>query len=355
MTIESEGGPDFQPGGEVPGGRTAVTDWYGASQRLGPSTWKAGAEGAGVVVRRIPGLAGAGVAEALTAMAGQVSHLPTVVAPLAVYEEGTSVVIVRPWVDGVPLGGERDRDLPAAERVAHSTALARALDSLQNDLLGASCPHGAIKGSNVLVRTDGTLALVDLGLSAASDGISAEDTARADVEGFARLRRSLGATLPHRGPVRAGRAAHRLGAPLLLAAVLAAGLAVGVRSHPGASPTCGHLRGPATTVPGLGGRCQAVVSWSSGTGHLWWAGGSVQFTAGRTGDELLVGRWTCRAAALPAVYRPSTGWVWIFPAWPTTGEVHSLPARYVGSAPSGGRARPVHVVSSGGCDKVRVG
>jgi hypothetical protein len=45
-----------------------------------------------------------------------------------------------------------------------------------------------------------------------------------------------------------------------------------------------------------------------------------RFQVGIAGDLALVGDWSCRGEALPALYRPSTGSVFVFPAWPEPGR-----------------------------------
>jgi eukaryotic-like serine/threonine-protein kinase len=48
--------------------------------------------------------------------------------------------------------------------------------------------------------------------------------------------------------------------------------------------------------------------------------GDRRFAAGDPGDVVVVGDWTCDGIATPAVLRPVTGEVFVFPAWPAPGE-----------------------------------
>jgi eukaryotic-like serine/threonine-protein kinase len=48
--------------------------------------------------------------------------------------------------------------------------------------------------------------------------------------------------------------------------------------------------------------------------------GDRRFVAGEPGDVVVVGDWACTGTATPAVLRPGTGEVFVFPAWPAQGE-----------------------------------
>jgi hypothetical protein len=48
--------------------------------------------------------------------------------------------------------------------------------------------------------------------------------------------------------------------------------------------------------------------------------GDRRFAAGDPGDVVVVGDWTCDGVVTPAVLRPATGEVFVFPAWPAPGE-----------------------------------
>ena len=69
-----------------------------------------------------------------------------------------------------------------------------------------------------------------------------------------------------------------------------------------------------------------------------------RYEVGDAGEVVVLGRWHCGSAALPAVLRPGTGEVWTFDSWPTPdhGVVGSLATRAasawtlrVGPQPSG--------------------
>jgi hypothetical protein len=69
-----------------------------------------------------------------------------------------------------------------------------------------------------------------------------------------------------------------------------------------------------------------------------------RYQMGGSGDVIVLGRWHCGPAALPAVLRPSTGEVWTFDSWPAAGRavVGTLATRVtsawslrVGPQPSG--------------------
>jgi Protein kinase domain len=81
------------------------------------------------------------------------------------------------------------------------------------------------------------------------------------------------------------------------------------------------------------------------------AGGSpTRFTIGDAGDVALLGDWHCRGDVTPAIYRPSTGQIFVFDAWadPTRALSSSSMAAAI---PNG---RPVVVRSAGGCDRIDV-
>jgi len=90
------------------------------------------------------------------------------------------------------------------------------------------------------------------------------------------------------------------------------------------------VRGPVAPV------CPTV---DAGCTPLPTADGMVTTPTGRyqlTGasDIMVVGRWRCASAGLPAVLRPDTGEVWTFGTWPTTAtrpEVGQLVARIAGA------------------------
>jgi hypothetical protein len=50
----------------------------------------------------------------------------------------------------------------------------------------------------------------------------------------------------------------------------------------------------------------------------------VRYRVGRPGDLVAVGDWRCTGEPLPAVYRPSTGSLFVFPAWPEVGRTSDV-------------------------------
>ena len=83
-------------------------------------------------------------------------------------------------------------------------------------------------------------------------------------------------------------------------------------------------------------------------------GTAVRFAVGSDGDQVLLGHWGCSPVSLPATYRPSTGDVFLFGAWPwaqsPTTARQSSPAQSTGVV--GGHA--VVVPASGTCQHVEV-
>jgi hypothetical protein len=70
---------------------------------------------------------------------------------------------------------------------------------------------------------------------------------------------------------------------------------------------------------------------------------------GQAGDDAVLGDWDCDGRATPALYRPSTGEVFLFDGFAAAGPLHSRPAITTGHV--GGR--PV-VVNDAHCDRVEV-
>jgi Protein kinase domain len=168
--------------------------------------------------------------------------------------------------------------------------------------------------------------------------------------------------LPIRPPVPApaGPRAHRpRAAAAAVAALLAAaggaawvtgratapaGAAAGCRAAPPPPPVAAGgtlLHGPI----GPGG-CPGAVAWDPARAVA--SVGGTRFRIGSPGDALLVGDWDGDGRATPALYRPSTGEVLTFGAWPAGGDVASDPPA---AAPVGGTAR---VVRDGPLDRVEV-
>jgi hypothetical protein len=91
------------------------------------------------------------------------------------------------------------------------------------------------------------------------------------------------------------------------------------RSAPGAAApavaACPELAGPAADVDGDG--CAEAVVVEGGT----ISAGPARWTLGEPGDLAAVGDWDCDGADSPALLRPATGDVFIFPGW----AIHDRP------------------------------
>lgn len=95
-----------------------------------------------------------------------------------------------------------------------------------------------------------------------------------------------------------------------------------------------------------GDGCDTAVSWR---GNVAEAAG-VRYHLGRPGDVLLLGDWDCDRRDTPALYRPVTGQVFIFPAWADQGP--ALAGTDAGRHPAAGGATVVR--GPEGCDQVVV-
>ncbi len=136
-----------------------------------------------------------------------------------------------------------------------------------------------------------------------------------------------------------------------LAVCVAVGLAA-VRARP-SGHSCPQV-GPAHADL-LGTGCPQAVTWSgevltvaAGSGA-----GVERFHLGRPGDRLLLGRWACARRVTPALYRPATGEVLVYPALagaPGPGR-GVAPHRTVSGVVAG---EPVVVADERGCDAVHV-
>lgn len=73
------------------------------------------------------------------------------------------------------------------------------------------------------------------------------------------------------------------------------------------------------------------------------------FRIGQPGDVLLLGDWDCDGSRTAALYRPSTGEVFIFDTWPSDGPLSSG-----WPEPSGVRHGLATVSDRSGCDRVVV-
>jgi hypothetical protein len=55
--------------------------------------------------------------------------------------------------------------------------------------------------------------------------------------------------------------------------------------------------------------------------------GSARWTVGEPGDVIAVGDWDCDGRAAPALLRPATGDVFVFPGWASEGKPLTVEAR----------------------------
>jgi hypothetical protein len=98
----------------------------------------------------------------------------------------------------------------------------------------------------------------------------------------------------------------------------------------GASPgTSVRVQGRVSGAPGPCPRPCGPILISGTTVRV----GTVRFEVGRPGDRVAVGDWACNGSPSPAVLRPSTGEVFVFPGWAEDGEVTITPT----TAVAGGR------------------
>ncbi|MGH9178930.1 MAG: hypothetical protein ACRD0N_10305, partial [Acidimicrobiales bacterium] len=102
--------------------------------------------------------------------------------------------------------------------------------------------------------------------------------------------------------------------------------------------------GLAADVDGDG--CRTPVVWHD---NVLEAGGA-RYRLGRPGDQLLLGDWDCDGRDTPALYRPSTGQVFVFTDWAGTGA--PLPAARTARHAAGATARVAP--GAAGCDRILV-
>jgi hypothetical protein len=115
------------------------------------------------------------------------------------------------------------------------------------------------------------------------------------------------------------------------------------RAEPEPGAGCVAVPPPAADVDGDG--CPEALAVQ---GHAVTAG-DARWTLGEPGDLVTIGDWDCDGVASPAVLRPATGDVFVFPAWAPEGEPATVPAvRTVAGAAA------VRAEHGDGCDRLVV-
>ena len=150
----------------------------------------------------------------------------------------------------------------------------------------------------------------------------------------------------HLGP-RLRQIRHRRVLVAITLAVLAFGLYI-ARPSAGARPALERAACPATPMGG----CDVQATLTGNVIELR-AGPSrapIRYTIGEAGDVALLGDWQCRGSFSPAIYRPSTGQVFVFDGWANADR--SLTSSSMAAAVPNGR--PLVVRSSAGCDHIEV-
>lgn len=84
---------------------------------------------------------------------------------------------------------------------------------------------------------------------------------------------------------------------------------------------CRAAAAPAADVDGDG--CPEALVVGGGT----ISAGPISWTLGRPGDLIAVGDWACDGRSAPALLRPSTGDVFVFPGWPADGQPVTVEAQ----------------------------
>ena len=346
--------------------------------RLGQARPAEGPGGERLVLTRLAGLSPA--AEEAEEMARRMAGVPACVAPVAIEARGGDLLVLYPFVDGVgPI-----------EAAAGGSAVGAVLERAVAELHAAGLVHGALRDENVRVTATGEVRLLQVGLA----GLGALGAVR--VPTAATDRRDLRALLEQMEVARRGNGSDRadptlrrragrrngLGSPrrasaaglvsLVVVALAAFGVAHADRrgaivsapisrvavdpapSHPspcasGSLPGSGAATYYAVDMSGTG--CAQPVAWAAGVIVTVSADGTpMRFSLGRPGDVLLVGRWFCSPAELPALYRPETGEVFYIRAWPLEGRaVTSDPA-----VETGVRDGIAHSSERDGCQHVEV-
>jgi hypothetical protein len=167
---------------------------------------------------------------------------------------------------------------------------------------------------------------------------------------------------PGAPPVNDDRRFHRrlaAGSGAVVAAALAAGVVLvggwgsrgsGARPDavpaisPAAHPDCPVVAAPAADVDADG--CREALAVEGGV----ISAGPVRWTLGQPGDLIAVGDWECDGRAEPALLRPATGDVFVFPGWAADGEPVTVQARDRLPGAVAIRSRP----ADDGCDDLVV-
>ncbi len=178
------------------------------------------------------------------------------------------------------------------------------------------------------------------------------DDPRWDLE---ELTRTFGPTPPQ---PKAPDGERRSGPPRLLLPLLVIGVAAGAALLGAlASRTSSPRRDPDGTGAGAASQSSSSPTTTATAassdavfddGILRTSGGR-SFRLGAPGDAFLLGDWDCDGDRTPALYRPSTGEVFLFDGWPTAGPLSSRPPQ------SSGVLHGDAIVSErSGCDRVVV-
>jgi eukaryotic-like serine/threonine-protein kinase len=110
--------------------------------------------------------------------------------------------------------------------------------------------------------------------------------------------------------------------------------------------------GQRLAVDPTGRGCTVPLLWDEGVATVHVGGNETRrYALGGPGDRLLIGDWDCTGAESAALYRPTTGEVFLFDGWPTDGA-EEPPVRSARARPGG---TPAVTAGSTGCDTVEVG
>jgi len=286
----------------------------------------------------------------------QVAH-PGVVQLLDVTEDGDGGV--RLHLARLP-GPDLQSLAPADPRRAAS--LVAGVAAVVADLHGVGVAHGSLDAEHVLLDRNQAPVLCGFGHAVVDAGGQAR---RSDVDGLARL---VGVLLGEHAGSASGRRVRRAVRHCRSAEGVARRLA-----RVSAQPPERRLHRPVVGLAGALALC-ALVAWlafgrsssqavsgpasscpatDAGCGPIPAPGGVIDIAAGRfqagaPGDVIVLGRWDCGGAGLPAVLRPSTGQVWVFDRWPAGDR--GVPARPVGRVAG---ARSLRVIPRR-CDWIQV-